>query len=53
VIVLVTVNTLSGYPKRMAIADGLIVSLLIVRGLAPYHWSQSIFLGTLRWVSSS
>ena len=32
---------LSGYPKRTAVVGGLIVSLLIVRGLAPYHWSRS------------
>ena len=31
---------LSGYPKRTAVVAGLIVSLLIVRGLAPYHWSR-------------
>jgi hypothetical protein len=31
---------LSGYPKRTAVVGGLIVSLLIVRGLAPYHWSN-------------
>jgi hypothetical protein len=31
---------LSGYPKRKAVVGGLIVSLLIVRGLAPYHWSR-------------
>jgi VanZ family protein len=31
---------LSGYPKRTAVACGLLVSLLIVRGLAPYHWSS-------------
>jgi len=30
---------LSGYPKRTAVVGGLIVSLLIVRGLSPYHWS--------------
>ena len=30
---------LTGYPKRPAVVGGLIVSLLIVRGLAPYHWS--------------
>jgi VanZ family protein len=30
---------LSGYPKRTAVVGGLIVSLLI-RGLAPYHWSR-------------
>jgi hypothetical protein len=31
---------LRGYPKRRALVGGLIVSLLIVRGLAPYHWSN-------------
>jgi VanZ family protein len=31
---------LSGYQKRTAVVGGLIVSLLIVRGLAPYHWSR-------------
>jgi hypothetical protein len=31
---------LSRYPKRTAVVGGLIVSLLIVRGLAPYHWSN-------------
>ena len=31
---------LSGYPKRTVVVGGLIVSLLIVRGLVPYHWSR-------------
>src|SRR6202030_3120905 len=31
---------ISGYPKRAAVVGGLIVSLLIVRGLAPYYWSR-------------
>ena len=31
---------LSGYQWRTALAAGLIVLLLIVRGLAPYHWSS-------------
>jgi len=31
---------LSGYPRRAALVAGLIVSLLILRGLAPYHWSS-------------
>ena len=31
---------LGGYPKRTAVVGGLIVSLLIVRGLVPYHWSS-------------
>jgi VanZ family protein len=31
---------LSGQPRRAALAAGLIVSLLILRGLAPYHWSS-------------
>jgi hypothetical protein len=31
---------LRGYPKRTAVVSGLLVSLLIVRGLAPYHWSR-------------
>jgi VanZ family protein len=30
---------LSGYQWRTALVSGLIVSLLILRGLAPYHWS--------------
>jgi VanZ family protein len=30
---------LSGYQWRTALVAGLIVSLLILRGLAPYHWS--------------
>ena len=31
---------LSGYQGRAALVAGLIVSLLILRGLAPYHWSS-------------
>jgi VanZ family protein len=31
---------LSGYRNRTAVVGGLIVSLLIVRGLVPYHWSR-------------
>jgi VanZ family protein len=31
---------LSRYPKRTAVVGGLMVSLLIVRGLVPYHWSR-------------
>ena len=31
---------LSGYQRRAALVGGLIVSLLILRGLAPYHWSS-------------
>lgn len=31
---------LSGYPWRATVVAGLIVSLLILRGLAPYHWSS-------------
>jgi hypothetical protein len=31
---------LSGYHWRAALVAGLIVSLLILRGLAPYHWSS-------------
>ncbi len=31
---------LSGYPRRATLLAGLIVSLLILRGLAPYHWSS-------------
>ena len=31
---------LSGYSKRTTVVGGLIVSLLIVRGLVPYHWSR-------------
>ena len=30
---------LSRYPRRAELVAGLIVSLLILRGLAPYHWS--------------
>ena len=31
---------LSEYQRRAALVAGLIVSLLILRGLAPYHWSS-------------
>ena len=31
---------LSGYQRRAALVAGLIASLLILRGLAPYHWSS-------------
>jgi VanZ family protein len=31
---------LSEYQRRAALVGGLIVSLLILRGLAPYHWSS-------------
>jgi VanZ family protein len=31
---------LSGYQRRAALVAGLMVSLLILRGLAPYHWSS-------------
>jgi VanZ family protein len=31
---------LSGYPQRAVLVAGLIVLLLILRGLAPYHWSS-------------
>lgn len=31
---------LGRYPRRAALVAGLIVSLLILRGLAPYHWSS-------------
>jgi VanZ family protein len=31
---------LSGYPRRAVLVAGLIVLLLILRGLAPYHWSS-------------
>ena len=31
---------LSGFRRRTAVVGGLIVSLLIVRGLVPYHWSR-------------
>jgi hypothetical protein len=33
---------LSGSPQRVALVAGLIVSLLILRGLAPYHWSSIV-----------
>jgi len=32
---------LSRYQRRTAVVGGLIVSLLIVRGLVPYHWSRA------------